>query len=267
MPYMTIRTGRTNRYARFYPSRFQLDLYGNGAEERIDLGVSGSRVLELLLNAPGKVVPREALLNHAWSDRIASQGSLTQQIDTLRQVLADETQHEIIQTLPRRGYRFNPLFLISTASSIATSDTQEERLLPIAATPPCATGGKPTPDWPRPWLIALCSPIAIGLCITGLLCFQLSEQRLHTQDMQLGTLTITYLDEREEALRELVRDTAVLNPRLQSLVSASTHLLVFRSADFYEIVCLHDGRSASWLMVQRNIVDSVPEAQLARCLQ
>lgn len=267
MPCMTIRTGRANRYARFYPSQFQLDLFGNGAEERIDLGVSGSRVLELLLNAPGKVVPREELLNHAWSDRIPSQVNLTQQIDTLRQVLADETQHEIIQTLPRRGYMFNPLFLISTASGIATSDTREERPLPVAATPPCAIEGKPTAGWTRPWLIALCSPIAIGLGITGLLSFQLFEQRLHTQDVQLGELAITYLDEREDALPELVRDTAILNPRLQSMVSASTHLLVFRSADFYEIVCLHDGRNASWLMVHRNIVDSVPEAQLARCLQ
>src|SRR5690606_14939185 len=85
--------------------------FRSGSQQRIELGYAGSRVLERLVQTPGEVVSREELLAHGWTDRVVSQGSLNQQIYVLRQILGDEKGRNIIQTLPRRGYLFNPAFL------------------------------------------------------------------------------------------------------------------------------------------------------------
>lgn len=87
---LIIRTGRSDCYAHFYPALYQLTLIKSGIEEKIDLGYSGSRLLERLLQEPGEVVSRDELMNHAWADRVVGQGSLNQQIYTLRQILSDE---------------------------------------------------------------------------------------------------------------------------------------------------------------------------------
>src|SRR5690606_40248882 len=101
---LVIRTGWEDCHAHFHAELYQLVLHRPGGEEKVDLGFSGSRLLERLLRVPGEVVPRDELLAHAWSDRVVGQGSLNQQVYTLRQVLGDEKNREIIQTLPRRGY-------------------------------------------------------------------------------------------------------------------------------------------------------------------
>jgi cholera toxin transcriptional activator len=126
-PALVIRTGWADCLAHFQPAVYQLVLHRPGGEEKVDLGFSGSRLLERLLRCPGDVVARDELLAHAWSDRVVGQGSLNQQIYTLRQVLGDEKNREIIQTLPRRGYLFNPRFLAPlpvAADESASDDAQ-----------------------------------------------------------------------------------------------------------------------------------------------
>jgi DNA-binding winged helix-turn-helix (wHTH) protein len=110
-----IQTGHPDRQACFYPTLYRLSVQQDGTEQIIDLGYSGSRLLERLLLNPGKLVSRDELLAYAWTDRIVSQGSLNQQIHTLRQLLADEKSHDVIQTLPRRGYLFNSRYLLGLA--------------------------------------------------------------------------------------------------------------------------------------------------------
>lgn len=102
-----LRSGRSDCQVWFYPSLYQLKLVQDGREQVIDLGFAGSRVLERLLREPGKLVSREDLLEHGWPERVVSQGSLNQQVHTLRQHLSDDQGLGIIQTIPRRGYMFN----------------------------------------------------------------------------------------------------------------------------------------------------------------
>lgn len=104
-----LRTGQDGRRLLFQARRYQLR--HEESEQRIELGYAGSRVLERLLQNPGEVVSREELLEYGWTDRVVSQGSLNQQIYVLRQLLGDEKGRQIIQTLPRRGYLFNPAFI------------------------------------------------------------------------------------------------------------------------------------------------------------
>lgn len=114
-----LRTGRGDCRLLFQTRHYQLRL--QGSEHRIELGYAGSRVLERLLRNPGEVVSRQELLEYGWTDRVVSQGSLNQQIYVLRQLLGDEKGRNIIQTLPRRGYLFNPEFIDEAADDALPS--------------------------------------------------------------------------------------------------------------------------------------------------
>lgn len=78
-----------------------------GPPEELTLARAESRILELLLLEPGAICSREAILEFAWDDRVVSPGSLNQSIFMLRNILGDGKDHEIVITVPRRGYRFN----------------------------------------------------------------------------------------------------------------------------------------------------------------
>src|SRR5262249_39320119 len=56
---------------------------------------------------PRTVVPKDTLIDAAWSGQIVEESNLTVQIAALRRVLGEAPGGERwIETLPRRGYRF-----------------------------------------------------------------------------------------------------------------------------------------------------------------
>src|SRR6476646_7916336 len=64
-------------------------------------------VLELLIERPGQVVPRQDLLDRVWKDAFVTDTSLAEAVSFLRQALGDDPQSpRYIQTVHRRGYRF-----------------------------------------------------------------------------------------------------------------------------------------------------------------
>lgn len=65
------------------------------------------QVLNYLLTHRGLVVSRAELLNEIWPNRVVVDETLTRCISLLRQALRDTRPHYYIQTLPKRGYRFN----------------------------------------------------------------------------------------------------------------------------------------------------------------
>ncbi len=73
-----LKTGRDGYTARFDRALYQLVIMHEGGEETLDLGFSGSRVLERLLRIPGEVVSRDELMAQGWEGRVVGQGSLNQ---------------------------------------------------------------------------------------------------------------------------------------------------------------------------------------------
>jgi DNA-binding winged helix-turn-helix (wHTH) protein len=64
-------------------------------------------VLTTLLESPGTVVSKKALMDAVWPDTFVTESSLLEAIGLLRDVLGDDRKHPIyIQTVHRRGYRF-----------------------------------------------------------------------------------------------------------------------------------------------------------------
>jgi cholera toxin transcriptional activator len=98
----------------FDPEHYTLSITTrHSPPEEITLARADARILELLLLEPGEVCSREAIMAFAWDDRVVSAGSLNQSIFTLRNILGDSKDHDLLVTVPRRGYRFNSDHLAS----------------------------------------------------------------------------------------------------------------------------------------------------------
>jgi len=262
---LTLRTGRSDCIAQFYPALYQLDLDRDGQVERIDLGFSGSRVLERLLLTPGDVVARDELLTHAWSDRVVGQGSLNQQIYTLRQVLADEKQRQIIQTLPRRGYMFNPQYLANTAAEPEPkADTVEAAPTLI---PREITQKKPEAKKQRRLKFVAASLCALGLLVlAGALYHTQLRNPVVTAEQKLGPLQITYVEDNEQELQRLMQDTRQMAMQLSELATRPIGLLLHMTSGFYELVCVQPEGRSNWLLIHESQVTRISQEQLRKCL-
>ena len=62
--------------------------------------------LAALVRRPGATVSREELMRDVWPDTFVEDGGLTQNISVLRKVLGAHEGRDVIETVPRRGYRF-----------------------------------------------------------------------------------------------------------------------------------------------------------------
>lgn len=260
-PALVIRTGRANCHAHFHPDRYQLVLHQDGNEERVDLGFSGSRLLERLLRFPGEVVPREELLAHAWSDRVVGQGSLNQQIYTLRQLLGDEKKREIIQTLPRRGYLFNPKCLAPLDPlEITREPVQPASLEAVARLTPAQ----------RRLLAALgcvSALIGVGLLVYASIHYTLFQSQVVRQERQVGPLHFTYSSTNDKELAELMDETSALSERLVALEQRPTRLRLGKTSGYYELLCSRGDDSGHWLMIHEQQLARLDDTLLRSCLQ
>lgn len=91
---------------------FQLDALRRVLVARADgqqVEVTG-RVLEALVylvERPGQLIDKKALIEALWPHVVVEEGSLTQTIHTLRRALGERPgEHRYIATVPGRGYRF-----------------------------------------------------------------------------------------------------------------------------------------------------------------
>ena len=75
--------------------------------EPVALGRRAIALLRALVERPGALVSKDALIEAAWSGQAVEESSLTVQIAALRRVLGEAPGGDCwIETMPRRGYRF-----------------------------------------------------------------------------------------------------------------------------------------------------------------
>ncbi len=91
--------------------RFRLDpvdkvLYADG--QPVPLTLKAFETLLALAEADGHILTKEDLLKRVWPDTFVEEGTLFQNIATLRKMLGDgPDQRSLIETVPRRGYRLS----------------------------------------------------------------------------------------------------------------------------------------------------------------
>lgn len=268
-----LKTGEAGRSARFERSLYQLVLNHDDGEQSLDLGFSGSRVLERLLQVPGEVVSREELLSFAWEGRVVGQGSLNQQIYTLRQALSD-SRSQIIQTLPRRGYLFNPQYLQAAednGQAPLSPEPSEPGIVPLCANPIDPAPVIPSaPRRPRAWHSALlagtCVMLLAGLATLG---FRLanSSPPSFTHQIAAGKLNVLFVEKNQRLLDALVNETAALVENLVGMSAQPTRLIVNMSPGFYEVRCLHGDGRVNWLKIHKTQIGIVTGEYLQGCLR
>jgi DNA-binding winged helix-turn-helix (wHTH) protein len=124
-------SGRNPEVVNFGPYRF---VPGDGLSRdgrAIALPPRAIGVLSILLETPGAVVPKQAIMDAVWPDTFVTDSSLLEAVGLIREALGDDRRNPTyIQTVHRRGYRF-----------IGT-------LAPIAPGAPCAPQARSAPDAP-----------------------------------------------------------------------------------------------------------------------
>ncbi|MDD0842720.1 response regulator [Pseudomonas sp. Gutcm_11s] len=71
----------------------------------VRLGSRAFAILEVLLAAPNRLVTKDELITAIWPDSVVEENNLQVQISTLRRLL--ELDQQLLETVPRRGYRLN----------------------------------------------------------------------------------------------------------------------------------------------------------------
>ncbi|MFL5297898.1 MAG: protein kinase domain-containing protein [Phenylobacterium sp.] len=96
-------------------SRWRLTVRGSP----VDLEVKPLELLLEFLRRPGEVLTKDELLEAIWPATIVVEGSLTTAVSKLRKALGDE---QILETVPRVGYRLAASVEVQTAAARAAGD-------------------------------------------------------------------------------------------------------------------------------------------------
>ncbi len=148
----------------------------------LDLEPKALEVLLFLIERRERLVLKEELLDGVWRDTFVTPNALTRVIAQLRKALRDDAQEaRVIETVPRKGYRFLP------AVSTVPSNGGAKAVVPAkpATAPKVFVGQAPPPFW------RMALPLLVGafLALTGWLWMRspASELLTLTDPVQLTT--------------------------------------------------------------------------------
>ena len=141
-------------------------------------------LLLALLQQPGHLVEKEALLKAVWPDSFVEENNLADNISRLRKALGEgENGQKFIETIPKRGYRFvaevkvrNGLEMGTAMEELTTANDARERR-------PTRTNFSPTPSHFKTTIriLALLLPVFVGM---GLWLYFRMEKRLVVQQLE-----------------------------------------------------------------------------------
>ena len=100
--------------------------------EPVALGKRAILVLRALIERPGALVSKEALIEAAWLGQAVEESNLTVQIAALRRAFGTASGGDgWIETMPRRGYRFVGPVVAAEAASLALPEKPSLVVLPF----------------------------------------------------------------------------------------------------------------------------------------
>src|SRR5215203_1096495 len=75
-------------------------------QSMVNLTPKAVEILQLLVERSGKVVTKEEIFAKVWPDSFVEEANLSHHIFKLRKALGESEDRKIIETVPKRGYRF-----------------------------------------------------------------------------------------------------------------------------------------------------------------
>ncbi len=250
-----LKTGHSEGLAFFCSALCTLTLYKNADRQIIDLGFSGGRLLARLMQEPGEMIDRDTLTAYAWPNRVVGQGSLNQQIYTLRKILGDEKDRKIIQTVTRRGYRLNPDFVVTQNNAISTEHQGETQLAPSLP------GGSRAEIQLKWTLRAMATAGFVGYILTA------HPSQLFASLHIMGDHTVTYVETKKDQLKQLINLTRGLSTRLVSLSKKPMELSIVTIDDqTYHVYCSGQA-GANYISLHDDELHTVSDTQLRECIE
>ncbi|MBY8952757.1 hypothetical protein GIV23_19810 [Pseudomonas sp. PA-1-2A] len=266
-----LRLHEVSRYAEFSSSQHLLRVSEGGVITGHELSYSSSRLLELLISRADLIVGREEMFAYGWPGRVVGQNSLNQAISNIRDLLGDDVQRTIIQTVPRRGYRFNSAYLSENREEFNVSDDTAPAPLVAAdaaegITQPQAFFALGRLTRSTNLLLAVLT-IALAATLVWRIDWALWLQHgLFSASETLGELDVQYVSESPEELTQLQADTKPLRDRLRGVVKQPETIIFNKMHGFYEIVCIDQGRSVQFVTVHKTKLSQLTDEQLNRCV-
>lgn len=78
---------------------------GDG-NSRIELTAKAFDLLVLLVSRSGQLVTKDEILDAIWQDVSIAESNITTTISMIRRALREDSEHQYIETVPKKGYRF-----------------------------------------------------------------------------------------------------------------------------------------------------------------
>src|SRR5215217_3441769 len=72
----------------------------------VSLTPKAVEILRLLVERSGKVVTKEEIFAKVWPDSFVEEANLSHHVFKLRKALGESEDRKLIETVPKRGYRF-----------------------------------------------------------------------------------------------------------------------------------------------------------------
>lgn len=145
----------------------------HAASRQVHLGPRVVETLLALIEHPGEIVTKNELLERVWPEGYVEEANLAQNIYVLRKTLRQYADRDLIETVPRRGYRF-------------TAEVREEEELhtrPLPAAPAIAVP-RVRPVFER-YRIAAAAAVLLVAILAGLP-FALAHSRKAAATAQLS---------------------------------------------------------------------------------
>lgn len=278
--YYVIRTHEGTRQARFSPSQHVLIIYEGEQGVRHELNYTTSRILELLISRADTIVTREEIFAFAWAERVVGQNSLNQAISALRELLGDDTLRTMVQTITRRGYRFDSTFFCTDENGPAFN---EPRVLPAIDIPeplPAFLDAEPAPQpesLPGSLLHLLVRHgnyylMALALVLGAALLWRIDwplllHAGLFSDEEQVGELDVLYTSESPEELEALKGDMRVVRERMMEFIDHPETVIFNKMHSFYEVVCIEQGKTVEFILVHKAQLSTLTNEQLRRCIK
>lgn len=256
----------------------QLSFGPQGGEvNSVTLAYAESRLLQLLLLEPGEIKSRNEIMEFAWDNRVVAAGSLNQAIFTLRNLINDGRDHDLLQTVPRRGYRFNASYVVDEVGAASVEETEET----VAEEISLSNVNAPEPvqtevlhrtgmkfDWGRlllPAYVLMAGLLVAVFCYRGGL-FDGMGSELAIATVVKGPVTYQFVGVNEAETERLMAD---FKPVLESRdVHPAGEVWVNKANRLFDLSCVRaDGRTGNLMFSEDNKMENLKLAMVRKCLE
>ena len=169
-------------------------MLSRGSEE-LPLAPKAAETLRVFLESGGAIISKNDLMNTIWSDAIVDDSNLAQYVHQLRKTLGNQKNgRPYIETLRRRGYRFNAEVTLSTNSGSSTLLSHSSNIVGAAAIPQTDRRASKTSR-----NLVITFTVLAGIAMFAFIFFQLGSSMSARTGLEPRELTIKALTEGEDA--------------------------------------------------------------------